>query len=92
MTKNSTIISVSIDKAQAEFLDTQDLSASALFQEKINEQIRLFETFNNKNNRLVNNIRSLTEEIGLIHHFLDEQGLFENFRKWRGKNVLEQKD
>jgi hypothetical protein len=89
MSKNSTVISVSIDREQAMFLDDQSLSASALIQEKIEEQKRLFEQFNNKNGMLVKNVQSLQEEIGIIHHFLDEIGKFDDFRKWRGSYVLE---
>jgi len=91
MAKNSVIISVSVDRKQAEFLDDKNLSPSDLIQQKINEQIALFESYNKESNVLRSNIQSLHEEIGNLHSFIDVLGKFDEYRKWRGSHVLEKK-
>lgn len=89
MAKNTQIISVSMPREHAEFLDAKGLSASALIQEKINEQIRLFEQYNRESVRLHENMQALAKEIGILHQFLEEIGKFEDFRKWRGSYVVQ---
>jgi len=92
MVKDSVIISVSCSKRQSEFLDEKKLSSSELFQEIINEKIKLFEQFNSDNAAMVRRLESMQTEIGIIHQYLDEIGKFDEFRKWRGQYVLEKKE
>lgn len=89
MVKNSVIISVSCSRRQAQFLEEKNLSSSELFQESINEQINNFERFNSDNAQLVRKCDSLSQEIGILHQFIEQAGKFEEFRKWRGTYVLE---
>jgi len=91
MSKNSQIISVSVPPKMAEFLDEQDLSASGIIQEAILDQMRLFEAYHNKTEKLVHEIQFLHEEIGRYCQFLEEIQQFDNWRKWRN-NVLAEKN
>ena len=90
MVKNSMIISVSIDKEMAEFLDSTNLSPSDLIQEKILEQKRIFDSYNQEKEKLLKNLQSIQQEVGNLHQFIEELGKFEDFRKWRGQHVLEE--
>lgn len=87
MAKNSVIISVSIPKDQAEFLDTTELSPSDLIQEKILEQKRSWDAYHQEKAKILRNLESLQKEIGIHFKFLDETGKFDEFRKWRGENA-----
>lgn len=92
MAKNSIIMSVSVPKDQAEFLDEQNLSPSDLIQEKILEQKRIFDTYNQEKAKLVRNIEAMQKEMELIHTFLDEIQKDKDYYKWRGEYVLAKKE
>lgn len=84
------IISVSIDKEQAEFLDSTNLSPSDLIQEKINEQRRIFDTVNQEKAYLLRNIQNLQAMLKDYSEFLELNEMFEKFTQWR-KDVVQQK-
>lgn len=91
MAKNTKTIAVSIDAEQADFLDSLNLSPSELMREKIEEHKRIFNATNQEKERLLQNLKGLQEEIGVLHTFIDELGKFDIFRKWRGEYVVSKK-
>jgi len=79
------ILSVSISKSEAEFLDNQNLSPSELLQEKIQEQKRIFDQFINDKNKLHNNIKGLQEEIAKMGEFLELIEKDKDYFQWRNE-------
>jgi len=88
MPKNSTVISVSITKENANFLDEQQLSPSELIQEKINEQKRIYDTYHLEKEKLIRIKEVLEKEVQLMNEFLDYINKSDDWRKWRNENVL----
>lgn len=84
------IISVSIDKEMAEFLDSTNLSPSDLIQEKIREQRRIFYTVNQEKEYLLRNIQNLQALLKDYSDFLELNDMFDRFTQWR-KDVVQEK-
>lgn len=87
--KNCQIISVSITKEQAEFLDNNNFSSSELIQQKINEQMRLFESFKGEKADLLEKIGALQRYMQKMSEYLNEIEKYDEFLKWkneRGEN------
>lgn len=89
MARNTEVISVSIMKDQLAFIDNQNLSASELIQEKIIEQMKLWQTYHGNIEKLQTAKEYLEHELQMIHEFLDLNMLEESWNKWRGERVLE---
>lgn len=83
MAKNSVIISVSISKEEAEFIDEKNLSASELIQSKIQEQMRLYGEFNSVNANLQARIEAYQGELQKINAYLDHLDKFNDFQAWK---------
>jgi len=87
MVKNSVVLSVSISKEEATFIDEKKLSASSMLQAKIQEQKEIFEKFRTETSILHQNILRLQKELELQGTFLEEIKKFEEYAKWRGQYV-----
>jgi hypothetical protein len=87
MPRNSCILSVSITKEQEKFINELNLSPSLLLQNSIEEQKKLFESYNNEKGRLVKKLQAYVNELNSVNEFVEYIGKFEDYRKW--KNVLE---
>ena len=85
MSRNTEIISVSITKEQAKWLDMSGFGGSELIQDAINEKIELYNKFNQETVKLTNNILSLQKEISVMCEYIELQGKFDEYRKWRGE-------
>lgn len=85
MAKNSVIISVSITKEQAEWLDMVGLSASEIIQEGILNKMEIYNKVNQEKTKLIANIDGLQKIINERITYLEEKGLNDEFNKWRGE-------
>jgi hypothetical protein len=91
MVKNSMILSVSVSKQEAEFLDIQGLSPSELLQEKILEQKRIFDIVEVEKNKIYSNFKRLEKLVQDMNEFLELSGKADDFLKWRNTNVVLEK-
>lgn len=85
MVKNSVIISVSVPKEQAEWLDMVEMSASEVIQEGILNKMELYDKYNQEKSKLIGNIENLQKEIGHLCEYLEVQSKYDEYRKWRGE-------
>lgn len=85
MVKNSVIISVSITKEQAEWLDKVQFSASEIIQEGILHKMELYNQYNQEKAKLIGNIEGLQKILAERSTYLEEKGLMDEFIKWRGE-------
>lgn len=85
MTK-SCIISVSISKDQREFLDSTNNSPSELLQRSINQEMATYKNASALIKKLEGNIALYQKELTLMTSFLEERGIDDVWRDWRGKN------
>jgi post-segregation antitoxin (ccd killing protein) len=75
------ILSVSIDKQQADYLTETKLSPSALLQRTINELMERHEVSPDYVKHLQNNIQRLQETIQKFGSFVDKRGLMQEYIK-----------
>lgn len=81
------IKSISISPSEAEWIDKVDLSLSELVQDAIKEKRRMWEQYNQENAKLIKANSFLQAELGLYSQFLELNGKWEDFRKWRGEQT-----
>ena len=91
MVKDSVIVSVSMSKQEAEFLDSMQLSPSKLIQEKILEQKRVFDVVNQEKEYLLRNIHDMQSLNKDYTDFLEMNQMFDKFTQWRKDVVLEKR-
>jgi len=85
MAKNSVIISVSIPKDQAEWLDMVELSPSEILQSAIYTKMEMWNQYNQEKAKLIGNIEGLQKILAERITYLEEKGLVDEFVKWRGE-------
>ena len=84
MSKNSTILSVSIPIDDAKFLHESEISASGIFQDKIKEIRRVVEASKSEKEKLLKNIELYQQRMVHFNEFLEFKGIkIEEFYKWR---------
>jgi hypothetical protein len=79
MAKNSVIISVSITKEQAEWLDLTKESPSEYLQREIATRMQLWNTQHQEIDKYKQNIESLQKLLSERTDFLEEKGLIDEF-------------
>lgn len=85
MAKNTIILSVSIRKEQAEWLDEVGLSTSSLLQSAIDEKMEIWQTYNNDKQKLIQNMQHLQKMLEEKGDYLSEKGLFDDYVAWRSQ-------
>ena len=88
MTKNCTIITVSIPKEQSSFLDEQDLSPSELLQHTILEQMDLWKRYHTEIGKINGANEQLISLQKDLFEFLEQIGRSDDFLKWRGEHQV----
>jgi len=92
MAKNSIILSVSVSKQEATFLDEMQLSPSLLIQEKINENMRAFRVLATEKLAFQKKIEGIEKEMQKMYTYLDTIGKFKEWCAFRNEDVLENKE
>lgn len=85
--KNSMILSVSVNKTDAEFLDEAELSPSQLIQEAIAARKLIWEAHKSDRAHLLAKIEALSAYLSSATGFLNQIGKYDDFEKWRNENV-----
>jgi len=87
--KRTAIVTVSMPTELQEFMDLHNLSPSTLIQDKIKEEIAIFQRYNTDISKLQAQRTALTGQIQELFAFIEHKELFEEYRKWRLNYVLE---
>lgn len=83
MSKNSQIVSVSMPKEFAEFLDEHELSPSELLQRSIEEQMQLWKRFHTESGKLTAENERLYGFQQDLLQYIESISKTDDFLKWR---------
>lgn len=86
MVNNTQIMSISVPKLLVEFIESIDLSPSAIFQEAVMEKKQIWERYNTENARLLSNIKAKDDLLTEIITFMELKGIsYDEFHRWKGE-------
>lgn len=86
MAKNSTIITVSVPKEFASFMDEHELSPSEILQRAIEEQMQLWKRYHTEVGKLNESINAMQGLQKDLFGYLENIEKTDEFLKWRGEH------
>lgn len=84
------ILSISVADSEKEYLESMDLSPTALFKQKLSEIMASGRAQAKRVEALEINIQKLQDRIALFYRFLETEKMFEKYANFEN-NVLEKK-